>query len=328
MPRIPIESLQPGASVSKQVFLLRDKSLSPTRSGVSLMRLVLGDRSGSIPGIMFDAPANWFQQLEVGQGVEVTGKIEEYRDTLQIRLDRVTRTSIEDLGEFLPGASRPIPAMQRELDQVIASVQHPDLSRLLLAILGQGSELRGAFCEAPAAKTLHHACRGGLLEHTLSVVSLANAPFEERTPSTLEDGGQSLMRDLAITLGLLHDLGKVRAYDRTTFELTDEGALFGHLYMSASLVEAAIALLPGFDPNLRLRVIHGILAHHGTLEHGSPVVPMTREAIAVHHADAMDADLQGATEVMARPDAQTGAYTAYSPMHETRLYRGFGDEVI
>jgi 3'-5' exoribonuclease len=317
MPRLPIEGLQPGNSIKKQAFLLREKTLTATRSGSALLRVVLGDRSGSIPGIMFDAPVPLFQALKVGKGVEVTGKVEEYRDAPQIRLDGIAPTEIADLGDFLPSALRPIGEMQRELDSAIDSVTQPGLKGLLVSLLGVGASNRAAFREAPAAKRMHHACRGGLLEHTLSVVSLTEAACRAHA---------ELNRDLALTLAILHDLGKVRAYDPTTFELTDEGSLWGHLYISASMVEAAIVEVTGFDPQLRLRVVHGILAHHGTLEHGSPVVPMTPEAIAVHHADAMDADLQGAAETLGRPEAQGGAYTGYSQMHDTRLYRGLGED--
>lgn len=317
MPRTLVEGLQPGSAVSKQQFLLRDKSLTATRSGASLLRIVLGDRTGSIPGIWFDAPARLFQDLVIGKGVEVTGKVEEYRDALQIRLERVTVTELTDLTDFLPSARRPIGEMQRELDALIDSVQQPELNRLLMNLLGHGASARVAFREAPAAKKLHHACRGGLLEHTLSVARLAEAACAAHA---------ELNRDMVVTLAVLHDLGKLRAYDPTTFELTDEGALWGHLYISASMVEAALASMVGFDPQLRLRIVHGILAHHGKLEHGSPVLPMTPEAMAVHHADAMDADLQGAAEAFSRPDAQSGAYTGFSQMHETRLYRGVGEE--
>ncbi len=317
MPRIPVESLQPGQAINKQIFLLRAKSLTGTRSGSSLLRVTLADRTGSIPGVMFDAPGRLVQDLTVGKGVEVSGRVEEYRDALQIRLDRIIAADLPGTEEFLPSASRPIGEMQRELDQVIESVEQPDLHRLLLTVLGSGAELRPQFREAPAAKRMHHACRGGLLEHTLSVIRLTEAACQAHG---------ELERDLAITLAILHDVGKVRAYDATTFELTDEGALWGHLYISASIVESAIAGLDRFDPQLRLRVIHGILAHHGTLEHGSPVLPMTPEAMAVHHADAMDADLQGAAETFGQADAQASAYTGYSPMHDTRLYRGQSEE--
>ncbi|MHB1318379.1 MAG: 3'-5' exoribonuclease YhaM family protein [Anaerolineae bacterium] len=317
MPRTLVEGLQPGSAVSKQQFLLRDKSLTATRSGASLLRVVLGDRTGSLPGIWFDAPPRLFQDLVIGKGVEVTGKVEEYRDALQIRLERMTVTELADLSDFLPSARRPIGEMQRELDALIESVQQADLKRLLVTLLGNGASARPVFREAPAAKKLHHACRGGLLEHTLSVARLAEAACAAHA---------ELSRDMVVTLAILHDLGKLRAYDPTTFELTDEGALWGHLYISASLVQAALADMEGFDPQLRLRIIHGILSHHGKLEHGSPVLPMTPEAMAVHHADAMDADLQGAAEAFGRPDAQSGAYTGFSQMHETRLYRGVGED--
>lgn len=207
MRRISIEELQPGLAVNKQAFLLRDKSLTATRSGSSLLRVMLGDRSGSIPGIMFDAPTRLFQDLVIGKGVEVTGRVEEYRDALQIRLDRILAIELPDVAEFLPSSRRPIGEMQQQLDALIDSVQQTDLNRLLLALLGPGARDRIAFREAPAAKRMHHASRGGLLEHTLSVVSLVEAACAAHP---------ELDRDLALSIAILHDLGKIRAYDPTT----------------------------------------------------------------------------------------------------------------
>ncbi len=316
MPRTPTAQLSINMNLRKQPFLLREKSISTTRSGSDLVRFVFADRSGSIPGVMFDTASYLYDSLEPGQGVEVSGRVEDFRGSLQIKVEHIMPTDLGDLSEYVPVANRPIEEMKVELDGLLAGVRQPDLRRLLKAIFGDEA-LYEDFCRAPAAKFFHHACLGGLLEHTLAVARLVD------TAAWLYP---EMDRDLAITLALLHDLGKVRAYDHQSFDLTHEGALLGHLYMTASAVERAMEGLEDFDTDLGRLVIHGLLAHHGRLEHGSPVVPMTIEAIVAHQADDMDANARGAIDHLTRADVESEAFTGWSDMHETRLYRyGYGD---
>jgi len=312
MARIPVAQLRLNAMLRKQAFLLRDKILSTTRVGNSMLRVTLADRTGTIAGVMFDVPAHVAESLVVGGGVEVTGKVGEFRDQLQVNLERIVPTPLPNLEDFLPSARRPIEEMEAELDALMADITQPDLARLLVAIFGDESTYR-AFTRAPAAKVNHHACIGGLLEHTLSVARLV---------LTACDLYPELDHDLVLTATLLHDLGKIRAYDPVSFQLTDEGILWTHLYMGASVVEHAIDALPGFPAELRLRVVHAILSHHGRLEHGSPVLPSTLEAIVLHYADHLDGDARGAIDQIARTPAEGGAFTDRSLMHDTRLYRG------
>ncbi len=311
MPRIPIAQLRLNTTVRQQSYLLRELTLSTTRSGSYMLHVTLADKTGSIPGVFFDASPGLADNLTVGQGVEVAGRVSEYRGRLQLNLERIVPSELVDLAEYLPMARRPLPEMERELQEVIASIQHPDLSALLRVLLDENT--LQTFTRAPAAKYNHHACVGGLVEHTLDVIHVVLtgcAAYPE------------LNRDLVVTAALLHDLGKVDAYNPITFELTEEGLLWGHLYRSASRVEAAIALQPEFDPELRLRLVHAILAHHGLLEHGSPVLPMTPEAILLHNADKLDGDLRGAIDHLERAVDEANAFTERSFMHETRLYRG------
>lgn len=312
MARTPVARLGLNMTLKKQAFLLRDKIVSTTRVGNPMLRVTLADRSGTVAGVMFDVPAHIADALTVGGGVEATGKVGEFRDQLQVNLERIVPVALPNLEEFLPSARRPLEEMQAELDALLADITQPDLARLLAAILG-AKDTYHAFTHAPAAKVNHHACIGGLLEHTLAVT---------RIVLTACDLYPELDRDLVLTVALLHDLGKIRAYDPVSFQLTEEGILWTHLYMGASMVQHAIDALPGFPAELRLRVVHAVLAHHGRLEHGSPVVPSTLEAIVLHHADHLDGDARGAIDQMARTPAEGGAFTDRSLMHDTRLYRG------
>jgi 3'-5' exoribonuclease len=312
MPRISVSQLRLNMALTKQLFLLRDKSLSTTRTGSAMLRVTLADRTGTLAGVYFDVPTHIAESLVVGQGVEVTGRIGEFKDQMQVAIERIAPARLPNLADFLPVARRPLPEMEAELKALREDIQHPDLARLLATILDDPAIYKG-FTQAPAAKFNHHACVGGLLEHTLSVVRLV------RTACALYP---ELDAELVTTVALLHDLGKVRAYDATSFDLTEEGSLWSHLYSGASQVEQAISTLPDFDPELRLRVVHAILAHHGRLENGSPVVPMTLEAIVLHYADNLDGDARGVIDHLERGESDGTAFTDFSSMHETRLYRG------
>lgn len=315
MARTPVNQLRLDMTLRKQTFLLRDKIVSTTRVGNTMLRVTLADRTGTVAGVMFDAPGNVVESLVIGSGVEVAGKIGEFRGQLQVALERIVPARLDPLDDFLPVARRPMDEMLAEFDALLASVTQPDLSRLLGVIFDDRATYE-AFTHAPAAKVNHHACVGGLLEHTLAVARIV------LTACTLYP---ELEHDLAVTVTLLHDLGKVRAYDPMSFQLTEEGLLWTHLYEGASAVQHAIDSLPGFSVELRLRVVHAILAHHGRLEHGSPVLPSTLEAIVLHYADNLDGDTRGAIDHLERNSAEGGAFTDRSLMHDTRIYRGSSD---
>jgi 3'-5' exoribonuclease len=315
MPRIPVAQLKLNMALSKQLFLLREKSVTTTRAGSTMLRVSLADATGSIGGVFFDFPPRLAESLSVGQGVEVTGHVSEFRDQLQVNIERIAPARIVSPEEFLPVARRPLDEMTHEFGELRQSIQDPDLVRLLAAIFDEPATFE-AFVRAPGAKYNHHACIGGLLEHTLSVARLVLAACELYP---------ELHRDLALTAALLHDLGKVQAYDPVTFDMTEEGTLWQHLYIGVAQVQQAIDGVPGFNPELRLRLIHALLSHHGKLENGSPVLPMTLEAIVVHYADHLDGDARGALDHLQRSETEGGAFTESSPMHGTRLYRGPDD---
>lgn len=312
MPRVPVDQFRLNILLKRQPFLLREKSVIITRTGSPMLRVTLADRTGSIPGVFFDVPGAIAERLVPGQGVEVSGRVGEFKDQLQINIDEIRPAVLANPEDYLPPPRRPLPEMIQEFAGLRASIHNADLARLLSAIFDDPSFYR-AYTQAPAAKVNHHACVGGLLEHTLNVARLA------QTASLIYP---EMNRDLIVTVALLHDLGKVRAYDPLTFDLTEEGSLWSHLYMGASQVEHCIEGLPGFDPELRLRVVHAILAHHGRLENGSPVLPMTLEAIVLHYADNLDGDARGHLDQLERGGGEGELFSEYSPMHGTRLYRG------
>src|SRR5450756_2446594 len=174
--RSPVASLALNMVIRKQPFLLREKTVYTTRTGSPMLRVVLADNSGTIAGIYFDVPTQVSDSLVLGGGVEVTGRVGEFKDQLQISLERIVPIVLESLTEFLPSAKRPAAEMLAELDALLADVRNPHLCRLLSTLLDDIT-LRQQFTQAPASKVNHHACVGGLLEHTLSVTRLVPVSY-------------------------------------------------------------------------------------------------------------------------------------------------------
>jgi 3'-5' exoribonuclease len=254
-----VRDLTPGQEID-QVLMVR---ASDPR------RLVLGDRTGAL-----EAPP---RDVAPGSCVHVSGRVEP-RGRLDLRALRAAEPHEYELEDLLDGPRIPVERMEADLRALIATVQCRHLRALLDRVFGAGTETWHAFRVAPAAKRYHQAYRHGLLEHSLTVaqaVSAISATF----------GGVD--RDVAVTGALLHDIGKLDAYtaDPLAIDLTDLGKLQGEIALGYYRVRRLIEELPGFPSELAVAVLHIILSHHGQLEHGSPVVPCTREATLVHMID-------------------------------------------
>jgi len=312
-----VTDLRDGTRLRGEVFVLLEKQLAQTKEGSLYLKAALGDRTGRVEARYWDVPAQLYSSLEVGTGVQVDGFVTSYppeSGELQIHIDSITSIALEDLQEFLPHAKRPLTDMVEELNQLVREVTNPHLLALLDVLLSEQS-FRDIFFKAPAAKMYHHACVGGLLEHSLAVTNLCQY---------LCDQHPQLNRHLLLTAALLHDVGKAFAYESTPgFNLTDEGRLVGHVVQGALMVSEAIAGVKGFPSGLRVALLHAVLAHHGAHERGSPVTPKTLEALALHHADWLDGDLRGFMDHMETEPVTESEWTRYSRMFRTELYRGF-----
>jgi 3'-5' exoribonuclease len=229
-----------------------------------------------------------------------------------------------DKGDLMPSTTYDVAALWAQLLSFVESFTEPDLKRLLTTILADPA-LAEAYREAPAAKQLHHAWLGGLLEHVVSLLTLA----ERVVPHY-----PILHRDLVLTGVILHDIGKIRELSwETGFEYTVEGQLLGHIQIGTALAERTMDSLPGFPPRLKTLVLHMILSHHGKLEFGSPKLPMIPEALVLNFLDDLDAKMQAIAnefEKCARegkaPDELTGKVWALDQrqMLNTRGWLGEG----
>ena len=316
MARVPIKDLEIGRTISGQVYLLAESSLAQSRKGSPYLKAVLADRSGRIGARYWDVPTQLAHQVQAGSGVRVDGVVEEWpadSGERQVRIERLQPVPIQDFASFLPQAKRDLEEMREELLQVRATIKHPYLANLLEQLFGD-EEFEATFSKAPAAKKYHHACIGGLLEHTLGVVRLC---------SFVADQHPEIHRDLLLTAAILHDVGKATSYTLgPVLDLTDEGRLINHVAQGALVVQTAIDSLEGFPQDLRNRLLHAILAHHGALERGSPVLPKTLEALALHHADWMDGDVRGFLDHVESEPVSEDGWTGFAKMFGTQLYPG------
>jgi len=313
-----VNELEIGSTVQGGVFLLAEWSLDRTRTGAPYLKATLADRTGRIEARYWDVPQRIAGQLRVGSGVRIDGHVEEYpagSGQRQVHIEYLAPVEIAglDLEDLLPKAKRDLAEMGRELAQVCEDIQNPYLSRLLNDMFSD-EVFAAAFSNAPAAKVYHHACIGGLLEHSLAVVRLCSFVSQEHP---------EIDRDSLLTAAILHDVGKTRAYTAgPILDFTDEGKLIDHVVEGALMVQKAIDSIEGFPRTLRNRLVHAILAHHGALERGSPVVPKTLEAVALHHADWLDGSIRGFLDAVESEPVSESGWTGYSKMFGTQLYRG------
>ncbi|MEA2462089.1 MAG: 3-5 exoribonuclease [Actinomycetota bacterium] len=264
-----------------QVLLVREREMRSRRDGGEYLRLVLGDRTGTVQAMVWEAVGDVAPACEAGACVRVAGRYgvhPRYGAQLSVRVLRAAETHEYDLSDLLDGPPRTAAGMESDLRELVGTVQNPYLRALLDRIVGPDAATWPLYRDAPAAKRFHQAYRHGLLEHSLGVaqaVSAISATFP------------GIDRDVAVTGALLHDIGKLDAYtaDPLAIDMTDLGKLQGEIPLGYYRVRRTIEDLPGFPAELAVAVLHIILAHHGTLEHGSPVVPCTREATLVHMID-------------------------------------------
>jgi 3'-5' exoribonuclease len=267
-------------------FLVLHKQQRTTRSNKPYLNLILGDKTGQLEGRIWDtADPRIAKDFERGDMVKVRGCVARFDERLQMKVDHLRKAFAGevDKSDLLPCTTCDVDELWKKLLGFVESFTDPHL-KLLLNTLLANSGLAQAYREAPAAKQLHHAWLGGLLEHVISLLSLADrvAPHYP-----------ILHRDLLLTGVVLHDIGKVRelAWD-IGFEYTVEGVLLGHIQMGLELVENTIDRLPDFPPRLKTLVLHLILSHHGKLEFGSPKLPMIPEALVLNFVDDLDAKMQ------------------------------------
>jgi 3'-5' exoribonuclease len=278
--RVPLGELEDGQRVSG-VYAIRERELRRKRNGEPWLRLSVGDATGSAEAVCWEEAEALYALCQTGCAVHVSGIFEiseRWGAKIKIAKLREAEPHEFELDDLSVGSEVSLELLETDLRSLLETVQNPDLRQLLDLFFGEDSETWARFRDAPAAKVYHQAYRHGLLEHTLSVAQAVSAAA---------NFFPGIDRDVAVTGALLHDIGKTVAYndDPLAIDLTDAGRLQGEIPLGYYTVRRAIEDLPGFDPHLAQCVLHIILSHHGSLEHGSPVAPATREAVLVHMID-------------------------------------------
>jgi 3'-5' exoribonuclease len=280
LPRVALGDCEDGQRI-RGVYAVRERELRRKKNGEPWLRLSLGDSSGTAEAVCWEDAEALYALAATGTPVFITGVFEvSERWGAKVKLSGLREAEAHEYEtEDLAAESHvSVELLEGDLRSLLATVQDPQLGHLLDLFFGESSETWARFRDAPAAKVYHQAYRHGLLEHTLSVAQAVSAAA---------NFFPGIDREVAVTGALLHDIGKIVAYndDPLAIDLTDAGRLEGEIPLGYFTVRRAIEDIPGFDPALAQAVLHIILSHHGQLEHGSPVVPATREAVLVHMID-------------------------------------------
>lgn len=310
-----LEANKPAAGV----FLVQHKEIRYKKSktgaetGEPFLSLTLSDRTGELDAKMWDNVAGVMLSFEQDDFIEVKGALQIHNNRKQLtihRLQKVSQNAV-DLADFLPCSARAPQDMLADLRAMVSEVQNRHL-RELLELVFDDAEVMRRFMRAPAGKSVHHACIGGLLEHVLSVATMARFAASHYP---------NVDADLLLAGAVLHDIGKIHelSYERS-FGYTTEGQLLGHIVMGVRIVDDKIARIPDFPARLRTLLDHMILSHHGELEFGSPKIPLFPEAVLLHHLENLDAKMDCMRRVLEQDANVEGYWTGYSgPLERTLL---------
>lgn len=297
-------------------YVVRESSFQTAVNGKNYIRMTIADASASLMANLWDANRELFQLCPSGCIIKLQGVAENYKGKSQVRLIRFrpAHDSEVDLDSFLPRSRHDPEAMRAEILSLIESMEDADYRALADAFF-RDEALMKQFLRAPAARDLHHAFLGGLLEHTLGIARMADE-FSRKA---------RIDRDLLLLGALLHDIGKVHELSaKFAIEYTTRGKLLGHLVIGAEMAAERAAAIPNFPADKLYLIQHLILSHHGRHEYGSPVLPKVPEAFALHHLDNLDAKVETANRLLDAIGDPEQSWTDYSRALETQLYRDEG----
>jgi 3'-5' exoribonuclease len=321
MPRRLITELQPQIQID-QLFLATHKQLRPNRNGQLYLQVDLADKSGTITGRLWNASDDDFNAFEDGDYVRVEGHTQLYSGSLQLIVTAIERADPRtvDESEFRVLSAADIDRLLAELRSLTDTIRSAPLRELVADLLAD-QELVAAFCRCPAGVKHHHAYAGGLLDHVVNLLRLA-----DRIAPLYPD----LDRDLLLAGVLVHDIGKtVELENEKGFSYTDSGQLLGHVLLGLEIVDAKIRGIEQrtgrlFPVETAVRLKHMIASHHGQLEFGAAKTPMTLEALALHHIDHLDAKMAAVTQLLKAEASIDDGWTQFHQHHGRKFFRGRG----
>src|SRR5207302_7033492 len=287
-------------------FVVVSKQVKPKKTGEPYLALTLGDRTGQVEAKMWDNVEDALDVFEQDDFIKIKGLLNKYKNRFQITSHKLRRLgdSEVDFADYLPKTTKDIGELWQTLAGFVATFQDPSLKALVEAFMSD-PDIAEAYRTAPAAKTLHHAYIGGLLDHVVSLF---------RSCDLMCRNYPQINRDLLLTGAFLHDIGKIHelAYNRS-FSYTTRGQLLGHMVIELEMVHAKIAQIPNFPSELKTLVEHLVISHHGQYEFGSPKLPMFPEALVLHYLDDLDSNMESMRAHFAREVCSEGVWTGYNP---------------
>jgi len=295
----------------RDIYGVKSKKTAMTKNGKEYYSVVLFDKTKEVDCKIWDTSSPGIDDFSMGDMVEVTGEVKEFNGMIQVNAERirVCSESEYELSNYIRTSSRDIDEMYNELLGLIDTVKNHDLKALMDKFFREDEEFIKKFKYRAAAKSVHHAFMGGLLEHSLSVANLANMVAKHY---------DFLKRDTLLCAAILHDIGKVKEIsDFPMSDYTEEGQFLGHLVIGLEMVDEKIKELPGFNQKLANEIRHCIVSHHGSLEFGAAKVPCTAEAMALHMIDDIDAKLEQFKENL--ESLTDGEWTDYNKFLGTKI---------
>ncbi len=294
------------------IFMLSEKVLSQKKDGNHYLNLTLTDKTGTLKGVIWDNVDQIASHITSGNFVTIKGNVSEYKGNLQLVVKDMSACDDQSItpSDFLPATRRDVDKMYKRLLHISDSIETGYLKSLMDAFWAD-TEFVAKFKSAPAAKKMHHAYLGGLLEHTLSMALLADK---------IAGHYSGIDRGLLITGAILHDIGKINELEyRIKIDYTDEGRLLSHIVIGVLMVREKIKSLADFPEQTALLIEHMIISHHGSREFGSPEPPKTIEAVLLNYIDEIDAKVNGIREFMESEDSSE-AWTSYHRLLERHFF--------
>ena len=291
--------------VVTSTFVVVAKQIKPKKTGEPYLALTLGDRSGQLEAKMWDNVDEVLEAFEQDDFLKVKGLINKYKQRFQLTIHKLRKLGESEIefSDYLPKTTKNIDELWQTLANFVAGFQNVHLKSLVQAFMTD-QEISAAYRNAPAAKTLHHACIGGLLDHVVSLF---------RSCDLMCRNYPQINRDLLLTGAFLHDIGKIHelTYNRS-FSYTTKGQLLGHMVIELEMLQAKLARLPDFPEELKTMVEHLIISHHGEYEFGSPKLPMFPEALMLHYLDDLDSKMEAMRAHFEREATLDGPWTSYN----------------
>src|ERR1700683_3112073 len=286
-------------------FVVVSKQIKPKKTGEPYLALTLGDRSGQLEAKMWDNVEEVLKVFKQDDVRKIKGLVNKYKSRFQLTIHKLRKLGESEIefADYLPKTSRNIDELWQTLTDFVSTFQNLPLKALVQAFMSD-AEIAAAYRNAPAAKTLHHAYIGGLLDHVVSLFR----------PCYLICRNYPLVnRDLLLTGVFLHDIGKIHelAYNRA-FSYTTRGQLLGHMVIELEMLQAKLALFPDFPPELKTLIEHLIISHHGQYEFGSPKLPMFPEALLLHYMDDLDSKMEAMRAHFEREADLENPWTSYN----------------